>query len=253
MRLLGLDLETTGLDTAKDRITELGVALWDVETKRPLYVADQFFHEEGFPTLSSEIVKLTGITDQILAEFGLPPRIILEQLEEIVTRHKPDYIVAHNGEGFDRPLLLAELDRHGVVGSTLRGLPWIDSRSDIPHPTEPDSRRLRHLALDCGFINPFEHRALFDVLTMLRVLSHYPIDEVLAYRALPSAIARAIVPAPWTDGGVGNSWVKSRRYGWERCGDGIFPKQWVRKIKLNLLEEEQAAAKAAGFEVVRLK
>lgn len=249
MRLLGLDFETTGLDHQNDRVTEMGVCLWDVELKRPLMTVGIFMHEKDFPKLSPKIVELTGLTDEILAEFGTDPKRNFEWLEGFVKTHKVDYVVAHNGENFDKPFLLAELDRHGVAGTCLRGLPWIDTRTDIPFPTEPDSRRLRHLALDCGFINPFEHRAVFDVMTMLRVLAHYPIQEVIDYQKVPFVTVRAVVPAPWEDEGKGVAWAKSQRFSWEKAGDKSFPKWWVKRVKANKLDAEKAASQAGGFEI----
>jgi DNA polymerase-3 subunit epsilon len=205
-----------------------------------------FFWDNSYPCLSDQIIQLTGLTDDILKEFGTPPAPNLEWLDEFVEKHHVDYIVAHNGENFDKPLLYAELSRNGVAGDRLRRLPWIDTRTDIPFPTEPDSRRLRHLALDCGFINPFEHRAIFDVLTMLRVLGHYPIQDVLEYQKIPFTTVRALVS--YQD----REQAKSQRYSWEKIGDKTFPKMWVKRIKLNLLDKEKEACKKAGFEIGRL-
>lgn len=246
MRLLGLDFETTGLDHQKDRITEMGACLWDVEMKRPLMTVGVFMHEEGFPSLSPEIVRLTGLTDDILREFGTAPKANFDWLESFVSKHKVDYVVAHNGENFDKPFLLAELARHCVDSAQLRILPWIDTRTDIPFPSEPDSRRLRHLALDCGFINPFEHRAVFDVLTMLKVLSHYPIEQVIEYQKIPWAVVRAVVSYD------NRELAKKQRYSWEKVGDKNYPKWWVKKVKETQLQAEIEACKQAGFVAARV-
>jgi len=237
MRLLGLDFETTGLDTNKDHITEMGLAIWDVPMKRPLVTLGMFFWNENYAPLTDEIIKLTGLTDGILQEFGTCPKKNLEWLEGFVSKHKIDYVVAHNGENFDKPFLYSCLTRLGVEAPTLRGLPWIDTRTDIPFPTEPDSRRLRHLALDCGFINPFEHRAVFDVLTMMKVLSHYDIQQVLACQKIPFKTVRAMV------GYEDRQLAKEQRYSWEKLGDKTYPKCWVKRIKEDKLEAERKACK----------
>lgn len=246
LRLLGIDFETTGLDHQKERITEAGIVLWDVALKRPLTTVGVFYHDDAYPPLSPEIQRLTGLTDEILKEFGTAPKANLEWLERYVSAHKVDYIVAHNGENFDKPFLFAELARHGVAGTCLRSLPWIDTRTDIPFPTEPDSRRLRHLALDCGFINPFEHRAVFDVLTMMKVLSHYNLDEVLAYQKIPFVTARAVVS--FQD----KELAKAQRYSWEKVGDKTFPKCWVKRVKEDKFQAEVDVGVKNGFQVVRI-
>jgi len=50
---------------------------------------------------------------------------------------------------------------------------------DVPSPPQITTRKLAHLAAEHGFLNPFAHRAVFDVLTMLKILSCYPIENVI--------------------------------------------------------------------------
>jgi DNA polymerase III epsilon subunit-like protein len=38
MRVLGLDVETTGLSFETDHVTEIGCVLYDVEQKKPLII-----------------------------------------------------------------------------------------------------------------------------------------------------------------------------------------------------------------------
>lgn len=247
MRLLGLDLETTGLDTANDRITELGVVLWEVETNRPLVTLGMFLNDSSYPKLTPEITKLTGITDAMLAEFGTEPKANFHWLDGFCKKHEVKYIVAHSAENFDRPFLMSELTRANLPSSGLRDLPWIDTRTDIPFASEPDSRKLKHLALDCGFINPFAHRAVFDVLTMLRILSNYDINAVLEYQRIPFVTCRAVV------GFNDKEKAKAQRFSWEKAGEKTWPKLWVKRVKLNMLEDEIAKGKLAGFDVIRLE
>lgn len=247
MRLLGLDFETTGLDTSTARITEMGAVLWDVDDKRPLVTIGTFFHDGNYPTLSDEIIRLTGIKQWMLQEFGTEPGANLRWLQSFCAKHQVEYIVAHNGENFDKPLLMSELARHSVEDGCLRTLPWIDTRTDIPFAVEPDSRRLNHLATDAGFINPFAHRAVFDVLTMLRILSNYDIKHVLEYQSIPFVTVRANV------GYADRDKAKAQRYSWEKIGEKTYPKFWVKRVKLNLLEAEIAKCKLAGFDCIRIE
>jgi DNA polymerase-3 subunit epsilon len=247
MRLLGLDLETTGLDTANDRITELGLVLWDTDKKCLLAMKSYFMIDDGLrekfknPEIAAMVKRLCNLDLETLEEFGLVPGMALSELEELAVRNKVDYILAHNGENFDKPFTYAELTRHNVKSDFFRQLPWLDTKMDIPHATPPDSNRLRHLALDCGFINPFEHRAIFDVLTMLRVLSNYDLSEVVEYSKIPFVTVRAVVTYDDRD------LAKAQRYSWEKLGDKSFPKCWVKRIKQNKLQDE---IKACKFQVV---
>lgn len=246
MRLLGLDLETTGFDTANDRVTEIGAVLWEVETKRPLVTQSCFLVDEGIlqkmenPEVSGMMSRICGITREMLTEFGRPPAEVFGQLATFIDRHRPDFIVAHNGENFDRPLLGSELNRHKV---NVVQQAWIDTRTDIPFAVEPDSRKLKHLALDAGFINPFAHRAVFDVLTMLRVLSNYDIHAIIEYAKIPFVTVRAKV------GYDDRQLAKDQRYSWEKLGEKTYPKCWVKRIKENKLATEIQACK---FEVVKI-
>lgn len=245
MRLLGLDLETTGFLTDKDRITELGTVLWDAERKLPIHMRGDFLYAPDYPKQSDEVIRVTGITDEMLLEFGQEPRGVLMALESYVAAHRVDYLVGHNSENFDKPLLMAELTRHAVEAPVLRALPWIDSRTDLPFVTEPDSRKLKHLAGDHGFLNPFAHRAVFDVLTMLKILGHYDLQAILEYQKIPFITVRALVSYDE------RQLAKDQRFSWEKLGERSYPKMWVKRIKQDKLAQEENACKA--FKIARIE
>lgn len=252
MRLLGIDFETTGFDTANDRITEIGAVLWDVEEKRPLHLSSIFLYAPDYdqkltPETVGMMQRVCGITPEMLKEFGTPPQDGLSLVETLCNRHAPEFIVAHNGANYDRPILISELDRHGLSCNALRSLPWIDTRTDLPFEQEPDSRKLKHMAGDHGFLNPFAHRAVFDVLTMLRVLSHYDIAKVVEYARQPSVVLRALVDYAQRD------LAKAQRYSWEKIGDKVFPKCWVKLVKEGQMPQEIEACKKTGFKAVRIQ
>ena len=256
MNLLGLDFETTGLDTANDRVTEIGAMVWNVETRSPLATYGEFLYEESFPPISAEASRITGITDDLIAKYGILPALGFKALAALAAKYKVEYIVAHNGENFDRPLFKAEYARCGDAlrmdgfepeTAWITSCPWIDTKSDIPFEFEPPSRKLAHLALDLGFLNPFPHRALFDVATMMKVLSHYDLAQVLEYQKIPWFTVRAVVSFDQKD------LAKARRYSWEKIGDETYPKQWVKKVKENQFEKEVEESGKAGFQAIRVK
>lgn len=252
MRLLGIDFETTGLDTANDRIYEVGMVLWDTALSKPLIPLGMILRDDALlekarqTDVAAMMLRVSGVTPELIEEFGADPKAGFARIDKFCHEHGVDYLVAHNGENFDRPMLMSELTRHSVDAKPLRELPWIDTRVDIPFKEEPSSRRLNHLAADHGFLNPFPHRAVFDVLTMLKVLSHYPIDAVLEFQKIPFVTVRAVVS--YED----RQLAKDLRYSWEKIGEKTFPKMWVKRVKENQLAAELEACKKKGFQAVQI-
>jgi DNA polymerase-3 subunit epsilon len=229
-RLLALDLETTGLDIEKDEITEIGWVLKDTEIDKPL-LTEGYMLKVSVP-VPKIITEITGITDEILGEFGQDPAFIFSRLIDVIQTHKVEYVVAHNGENFDKPMLHNNMKRQNLV---LPPLEWIDTRSDVRYPGHVKNRNLVALCAEHGFLNPFPHAALFDSMATMRLLSSYPIEEVLEYRSAPNVIVRAMVTYEERD------LAKAKGFRWQEVGGKMFKKQWVKQIKemeLPLLKEE---------------
>lgn len=244
MIVLGLDLETTGLSPVDNRVTEIGYVLWDTQKSYPLLMESHFV---GSPEVIrqnlQEIVNITGISCDILESYGSLSEDVCKKLDNFLILHNPKYIIAHNGDAFDKPFLLEEFKRSGVTEKRVDTIPWIDTRFDLPYEKNPRSMHLNHLAMDEGFINPFPHRALTDVLTMLRVMSKFDFDSILAYKTIPWVYVRALVSYDDRDK------AKQQKYMWEQVGDRKFPKSWVKKLKQSYLETER---KKCDFEIVEI-
>jgi DNA polymerase-3 subunit epsilon len=123
-------------------------------------------------TVSQEITEITGITNEDLKTSALPPE---ESYKKLLDMAKGcDYVVAHNGRDFDKPFVNRGLKEFGLS----LDLPWIDTIYDVPYPEKITSRKLVHLCAEHGFLNPFSHRAVFDVLSMLNVMSRYDFSAI---------------------------------------------------------------------------
>lgn len=231
MLILGVDVETTGLDPNKEEITEIGAVLWDTEFAAPV----KFFNHLLKPSceLPEKVQKLTGITPRLLDEHHSDPLYVAQELDNLI--HKCDYVAAHNAK-FDRAFITVFL--HKQLGVTLRDVPWIDSQYDIPYAEEITTRKLTHLAAEHGFVNPFAHRAVTDVLTMLQVCSQYNWSEVVTLAAAPTMTIRAKVTFEEKD--------KARSTGFRWNGDS---KVWLKDIKTFQYDTELAKAREAGFEI----
>lgn len=234
MLILGLDFETTGLLVNEDRIIEVGAALWDTDRQAPIVLMSHFIDQSM--DISKEITEITGIELIDLETWGHLPGVGLGMLLDLMK--EADAVVAHNGTTFDRPLLEAEVERNHLV-TQLPKLPWIDTSVDVPYPERVKTRKLTHLAAEHGFVNPFAHRALSDVLTMLKVLSHYDINSVLKTSQEPSIKLVAEVKKPWEDAALeGKKEVdKAKARGYRFDG---AKKRWLKIVKQSALEAEQS-------------
>ena len=202
--VLGIDLEGVnvnleqGVNTDTDRVTEIGALLWDWEAAQPVSFHSYLIDEPDRPEITEELVELTGITDGMLENYGIKDRDIpntLERLTEDIDR--AEYMLAHNGRGYDYPMLEALFQRHG---KKLPPKVWIDSSSDIEYPRKIKQRSLMALEHHHGFVNPFPHRAVTDVMSMLKIASRYDLDRMAQLAASPVVELVAQFSAPnWND------------------------------------------------------
>lgn len=219
--LLGLDFETTGVEPDKCRIVEVGLAVYDASAGKLLDMLDVLVKvEDLLPDEVKTIVDISGLSLEDLSRRGLHPTEALSVLSGYL--QAVDYVVAHNGNLFDKPLLAAEFARHRI-DPVVR--PWIDTTVDLPYPEKIGTRKLVYLAAEHGFVNPFPHRALSDVLTMLRVLGQYPIDSVIASAQQPTLTVQALTPYDQRDLAkeAGFYWKPERR-------------AWLKTVKEGQLE-----------------
>ncbi len=230
MILCGLDLETSGLNADTDEILEIGLCLWDTDEKKPLKM-ESLLIKDNAHKVNSESYGVNHISQFDLEQFGTTYDLAMARVEVFFV--KADYVVAHNGNLFDKPFLLKNIERR--IGPKLPDKYWIDTSVDIIYPEKIKTRSLSYLATEHGFMNPFAHRALFDVLTMLRILSFYDIEEVVAISRQPNILLQAIGQKPWDDGGKSNDEIRSHGYRWDGGS-----KKWLKTIKEGQLEQEIA-------------
>lgn len=180
MKILGLDFETTGLNSATDRVIEIGAVVWETNKKKPMALMSELVKVEA--QLSQEIINITGIDDEMLESYGINGESAFGKLIELIDTC--DCIVAHNAK-FDRSFFEMEVKRYGLDIDCSK-LKWVDTCMDVPYPESIQTRKLSYLAAEHGILNTNAHRALFDVIVMLNVLKNYSIDEVLKRAQSPS-------------------------------------------------------------------
>ena len=159
-RVLILDTETTGLDWRAENIIELAMLAVDVDMQSGQPVGEvevyEDFEDPGRP-IPTEIVKLTGITDQDVKGHQLNEA----KIKDMVAR--ADLIVAHNA-GFDRPFVENRLEvfEHKAWACSFAGINW--------KAQGLGSAKLEFLCSELGWFYD-AHRAQVDCHALLRVLS----------------------------------------------------------------------------------
>ena len=222
--ILGLDLETTWTTPVNPKIArplEIGAVLYCEKMNKVMQVQSDLIYDEYHPESPPELVELTGITDEMRKAFGIPSKEAHKRLNSLM--EKADFVVAHNGNFFDKIIYQEECDR---VGLGVVEKPWIDTKSDLPFPKHIKTTKLTYLCAEHGFVNPFAHRALFDVLSMLKVMSCYDFETVARLAKQPTYKVVAMVSYQQRQE------AKDRGYHW----DGE-EKKWTKHMK------EEAAAR----------
>lgn len=173
-----MDFETTGTDTRRCKITEIGAVKY---FKRKEIGRFSQLVNPG-ESLAAEVVALTGITDEMLAD-APPAGAVLPQFHEFL---RGCVCVAHNAE-FDASILAYESVRVGIrcnyhVLCTLKM-----SRALIK---DIERRNLDSLAAYFGLSFESRHRSIGDILVtagvMWRLLDANPslrtLKDLMLYR-----------------------------------------------------------------------
>jgi DNA polymerase III alpha subunit (gram-positive type) len=239
-RLLGIDLETTGLDPALDRIIEIGFIGWETEKQTPVFMKS-FFVDDYFSEVpvSAEIEQLTGITQSLVSSYAKP----IAHCYETILDFSPSFLVAHNAK-FERSFL--EGVRTDCVESSqaqaFKAIPWIDTKTDIPYSPMKGMGSLSEIAMSHGIFNPLPHRALTDTLAMMQILAKYDIQQVIKYAEAPVITLVANVSFEDKDK------AKALGYYW----DGK-QRLWSKPVKAFRYEEELHAAAQKSMSVYVLE
>lgn len=179
-RIAVLDCETTGLDPVAHSVIELAVMIVIVDAAGKVvgHEAPVSWFEQPEVDLEPEIVRITGITNEMLAGQHIDREAVMDLLSGV------ECIVAHNAV-FDRGMvekLLPEL-KDRVWACSCRDIDW----SALGY----EGRSLGWLLIQAGMFSD-AHRAAADVWALFTLLSLPDLDGVTPLQLL---LARSDKPS----------------------------------------------------------
>lgn len=215
-----IDFEATGTDPQTAHIIEWALVRYSSEQKQILTMHTELVRLPDGVVLPPEITELTGITESMLVNYGWGSTETLYKQAYFC-----DFLVAHNGTSYDKPLYTAHAKRWNIQDITT---PWIDTMTDIPYPAKIKARGLITLCAEHGFLNPLAHRAMSDCISLWKLFTQYDENEIVAIASTPMITLRADVTYARKD------LAKEAGYRWD--GEA---KIWVKQIREYYLKKER--------------
>jgi DNA polymerase-3 subunit epsilon len=220
-----IDTETTGLDTDKCEIIELGYQIIEFDSQGNFYqvLASKNFLNEPDGEISAEITKVTGITAEDVAGHAIPWQEVEQDMADV------SLCVAHNA-GFDRPVV--ERYNQAFVNKI-----WGCSASQISWMEVADvgSRSQEMLCWKVGQFFYGAHRALDDVQALSKLLScKVTAEQVTVFSFLLKAVrlSKSMVKATGAPFDIKDA-LRSRGYRWN-----VGERVWQKVIDDSKLQDE---------------
>jgi len=154
-----VDCEATGLDLENDRIIEVAVVLFTMETELEIY--DSLVDPEM--TIPEVSIKIHHITQKMVE--GQPK--IEEVLSKVISMIGKHIIVGH-GIGFDIHLIHRDAKKHGIH-SSIDANPFFDTLRMARLYGESPTNSLQVLRKHFNINDEGAHRALSDVIVNIEV------------------------------------------------------------------------------------
>lgn len=215
MIVLGIDIETGASFDApieENFITELGAVLWDTDSKKALDIFSTLVKDAR--RISPEAELYTGITQDDCDKYGIPLDKVKNRFNKML--EKAEVAVTHNGTAFDLKVLEANDLKVRMLN--------IDTMIDIEYPANCKSKNLTYLQGFHQFCYP-GHRAIFDVMAMLRIMGMYDLSKILLSANSPLVKVQALVDFHTKE--------KAKKFGFNWDG-----KIWSKQIKKFKLESD---------------
>ena len=171
MNLFILDYETTGLSPYFDDITEVAIKKLGEDHFYQTLVKPRI-NGIHYKYVSDANIKITGITNEMIDEFGIETNVSLYNTIKYIENNSldgPIYIVAHNGTNFDFILLRRMIFNYQgdpLNNDILNRINFIDSLNLAKAYIKNERHNQPGLCKKYQIVNESAHRALGDVTAL---------------------------------------------------------------------------------------
>lgn len=164
MIIAATDTETTGFLKPEHRIIEIGLTYWEYEEgKEPTLLKEKIWRinpERNIDAGAERVhkISLSDLKDEPKGDKVFP---IIERALGYA-----DLVVAHNGNSFDKPFIMQELERYGLK---MPAKPWFDTMLEGRWATRyGKAPNLSELCWACGveYVPSEAHSAAYDIEKM---------------------------------------------------------------------------------------
>lgn len=211
VKIVILDVESTGFDPKVNALTELGLTsvLYSPSLGKITSIeATGSWYQDPLHPIPEFIQGLTGIIDSDVQGKKIQP----DDIQGYFTGDP--ILIAHNA-GFDRPFC------EKYINEFPTNLRWACSVNQIDwNAAKIESKKLAFVLFKLGFFYD-GHRANTDTLALLFVFMQRPelLNELVLNSSKRSAVIRAI-NSPFN----AKDLLKTKGFKW--CEDGVLPKHW---------------------------
>ncbi len=250
MKILGFDLETTGVDKNTAEIVEIGAVLFDTDDDwKPLGQFQAYIME---PHYTREMMKDSSTINKISFEMlQLEGRSTKEAIDILAPcMMQADAVMAYNKD-YDRTVIFKQMNRLNMPTPIAFALPWICAMDDVVQNEQRSCKKLSHLALDWGvMVDPTKlHGAIGDCMVMgdfLRRLQVKP-EDMIARSKIGWQVFAAQVSFD------NKKLAQDAGYSWQKVKWGPenqYPKLWVKAVRAtpeNIKEEQTRVFKTTDM------
>lgn len=182
--LIILDTETTGLDPAKDRCIEIAFAAYDLDAHTPIGMSSLLIHADENAAEAINRIPVAALRRMS------PSADPWENLRATVAGvAQPAAFVAHR----------ADFDRSFTPSAIAAMLPWVCSKFDVEWPLSKPGASLVDVALAHGVPVHDNHRALTDVMLLVKTFQRvhelgHDVQAMLARAVRPKVEVVSLAP-----------------------------------------------------------